>query len=301
MVIFGMISQLYLYHIFILHHFLYYIEIMQRPFMKKHALVATMAATLILVGCQKDTSASLPKAGEKSTVVSDKSTEIEQVSYVFGYDAGESMKKIEENLDIDVYIKAFKDGYAGVDSTLTKKQIQTLGQAYEKRKTEEAIQKQQQAAVTNKADGEKFLAENAKKDGVKTTPSGLQYKVITEGTGKSPTAKDGVYAAYEGRLIDGTVFDSSEGEAVPFMLSQVIEGWSEGLQLMKEGGKYELYVPSQMAYGEHGMYNAGIGPNSVLVFVIDLKKVSDEKAIAAEQQAIIDAQMQAIQESQGQR
>ncbi len=269
--------------------------------MKKHALVATVAATLILVGCQKDTSASLPKAGKKSTVVSDKSTEIEQVSYVFGYDAGESMKKIEENLDIDVYIKAFKDGYAGVESALNKKQIQTLGQAYEKRKTEEAIQKQQQAAVTNKADGEKFLAENAKKDGVKTTPSGLQYKVITEGTGKSPTAKDGVYAAYEGRLIDGTVFDSSEGEAVPFMLSQVIEGWSEGLQLMKEGGKYELYVPSQMAYGEHGAYNAGIGPNSVLVFVIDLKKVSDEKAIAAEQQAMIDAQMQAIQESQGQK
>ena len=86
------------------------------------------------------------------------------------------------------------------------------------------------------------------------------------------------------------------------MLSQVIEGWSEGLQLMKEGGKYELYVPSQMAYGEHGMYNAGIGPNSVLVFVIDLKKkFLMKKAIAAEQQAIIDAQMQAIQESQGQR
>ncbi|WP_049237523.1 FKBP-type peptidyl-prolyl cis-trans isomerase [Moraxella canis] len=269
--------------------------------MKKHALVAAVAATLVLAGCNKDSSAAEPKAGEKSTVVTDKSTEIEQVSYVFGYDAGKSLKRIEEQLDIDVYMKAFKDGYAGAESALTEEQIQTLGQAYEKRKTEEAMKKQEEAAATNKAEGDKFLAENAKKAGVQTTASRLQYKVITEGTGKSPTATDGVYAAYEGKLTDGTVFDSSEGEAVPFMLNQVIKGWTEGLQLMKEGGKYELYVPSDLAYGENGAVNAGIGPNSVLIFTIDLKKVADQKTIEAEQRAMMEAQMRALEQAQAQQ
>lgn len=172
--------------------------------------------------------------------------------------------------------------------------------AYEKRKSEEAQQKQAEAATNNKAEGEKFLADNAKKAGVQTTASGLQYKVITEGTGKSPTANDGVYAAYEGKLIDGTVFDSSEGQPVPFMLNQVIKGRTEGLQLMKEGGKYELYVPSALAYGEEGVPGAEIGPNSVLIFTIDLQRVADAATIQKEQQAMMEAQMKALQEAQAQ-
>lgn len=266
-----------------------------RHFMKKQVL-AVAIATLALVGCNKNTTAE-PKAGEKSTVVTDASTEIQKVSYVFGYDAGKTLKQIEDQLDLDVYMKAFKEGYAGADSALTPEQVKTLGVAYEKRKTEEAQKKQAEAATTNKADGEKFLAENGKKNGVQTTASGLQYKVITEGTGKSPTAKDGVYAAYEGKLIDGTVFDSSEGQPVPFMLNQVIKGWTEGLQLMKEGGKYELYVPSQLAYGEEGA-GAEIGPNSVLIFTIDLHRVADAATIQKEQQAMMEAQMKALQEAQ---
>lgn len=266
--------------------------------MKKQVLAATIAA-LALVGCNKNTAAE-PKEGEKSTVVTDSSTEIQKVSYVFGYDAGKTLKQIEDQLDLDIYMKAFKDGYAGAESALTQEQVQALGVAYEKRKSEEAQQKQAEAATNNKAEGEKFLADNAKKAGVQTTASGLQYKVITEGTGKSPTANDGVYAAYEGKLIDGTVFDSSEGQPVPFMLNQVIKGWTEGLQLMKEGGKYELYVPSALAYGEKGVPGAEIGPNSVLIFTIDLQRVADAATIQKEQQAMMEAQMKALQEAQAQ-
>ena len=269
-----------------------------RNCMKKQVLVATIAA-LALVGCNKNTAAE-PKEGEKSTVVTDSSTEIQKVSYVFGYDAGKTLKQIEDQLDLDIYMKAFKDGYAGAESALTQEQVQALGVAYEKRKSEEAQKKQAEAAATNKAEGEKFLADNAKKAGVQTTASGLQYKVITEGTGKSPTANDGVYAAYEGKLIDGTVFDSSEGKPVPFMLNQVIKGWTEGLQLMKEGGKYELYVPSALAYGEEGVPGAEIGPNSVLIFTIDLQRVADAATIQKEQQAMMEAQMKALQDAQAQ-
>ncbi|MFB6348341.1 FKBP-type peptidyl-prolyl cis-trans isomerase N-terminal domain-containing protein [Moraxella sp. ZJ142] len=264
--------------------------------MKKQALVAAITAALVLTGCNKGDKADAPKAGEKSTVVTEKSTEMQKVSYVFGYDAGQTLKRIEDQLDLDIYYKAFKDGYNGAESALNTEEVQKLGESYEKRKTEEASKKQQETAAKNKADGEKFLADNAKKDGVKTTASGLQYKVITEGTGKSPTAKDGVYAAYEGKLVDGTVFDTSEGQAVPFMLNQVIKGWTEGLQLMKEGGKYELYIPADLAYGDQGV-GGTIGPNSVLIFTLELKKVTDAKAIQAEQQAMMEAQMKAMQEA----
>ena len=121
--------------------------------------------------------------------------------------------------------------------------------------------------------GAEYLAANAKKAGFKTTESGLQYKVITEGTGKSPKATDVVKVDYEGKLIDGTVFDSSyeRGEPVEFPLNQVIAGWTEGLQLMKEGGKYEFVIPSELAYGETG--NQGIDPNSTLLFTVELKEV----------------------------
>jgi FKBP-type peptidyl-prolyl cis-trans isomerase len=122
--------------------------------------------------------------------------------------------------------------------------------------------------------GEKFLAENKSKEGVKTTASGLQYKVNKEGTGKSPAATDNVLVHYEGKLLDGTVFDSSikRGEPISFPLNRVIPGWTEGLQLMKEGGKSTLYIPSKLAYGASGAGGA-IGPNETLIFEVELIKV----------------------------
>jgi FKBP-type peptidyl-prolyl cis-trans isomerase FkpA len=124
------------------------------------------------------------------------------------------------------------------------------------------------------AKGEKFLEDNAKKDGVTVTASGLQYKVITEGTGKSPSATDTVLVHYEGTLIDGKVFDSSykRGEPIEFPLNRVIAGWTEGVQLMKEGSKHRLYLPSKLAYGKQGA-GRDIGPNEALIFDVELLKV----------------------------
>jgi FKBP-type peptidyl-prolyl cis-trans isomerase FklB len=132
----------------------------------------------------------------------------------------------------------------------------------------------QKLSEKNKADGEKFLAENAKKEGVKVLPSGLQYKVITPGTGKSPKATDTVTTHYKGMLIDGTEFDSSykRGEPATFPVSGVIPGWTEALQLMKEGAKWQLFLPSNLAYGERGA-GRDIGPNATLIFEVELISV----------------------------
>ena len=145
--------------------------------------------------------------------------------------------------------------------------------AYQKEQQEKMIKDMKAQGDANSTAGAKFLAENAKKEGVVTTASGLQYKVVTAGTGKTPKATDTVEVDYEGKLIDGTVFDSSyeRGEPVEFPLNQVIAGWTEGVQLMKEGGKYEFYIPSDLAYGEAG--NAGIAPNSMLIFTVELLSV----------------------------
>jgi FKBP-type peptidyl-prolyl cis-trans isomerase FkpA len=123
--------------------------------------------------------------------------------------------------------------------------------------------------------GVQFLAENATKEGVKVTPSGLQYKVITEGTGKSPKATDTVQVHYRGTLLDGTEFDSSykRGQPATFPLNRVIAGWTEGVQLMKEGGKYQFFIPSKLAYGSSGTPGGPIGPNEALIFEVELLKV----------------------------
>ena len=123
--------------------------------------------------------------------------------------------------------------------------------------------------------GEAFLAENAKKEGVKTTESGLQYKVLKEGTGKSPKATDEVEVHYEGKLIDGTVFDSSikRGQTISFPLNRVIKGWTEGVQLMKEGAKYQFFIPSKLGYGASGTPGGPIPPNAALIFEVELFKV----------------------------
>ncbi|EDY22209.1 peptidylprolyl isomerase FKBP-type [Chthoniobacter flavus Ellin428] len=136
------------------------------------------------------------------------------------------------------------------------------------------------APLTTMADsalekGKAFLKENATKEGVKTTPSGLEYKIVKEGTGKSPAAADTVLVHYRGTLLDGTEFDSSykRNEPISFPLNRVIPGWTEGLQLLKEGGKAILYIPSNLAYGERGTPGGPIGPNETLIFEVELLKV----------------------------
>lgn len=255
--------------------------------MKKHTLLAaSMMAILALAGCNKKaevTEGADAKTAEKSTVVTDSSTEIQKISYIIGYEQGMNLKTMTEQtgeeLDLEVFNKAIADAFNGKESALTDEQVQAVGKAYEERKVKEAADK----ATKNKAEGDKFLAENKTKEGVKTTASGLQYKVITEGTGKSPKATDTVIVHYEGKLINGKVFDSSYERGMPaqFAVNEVIKGWTEGLQLMKEGGKYEFYIPSELAYGEAG--NPMIEPNSVLTFTVEL--LSEEQAKAALEQA----------------
>ncbi len=230
---------------------------------------ALSAAILLTTGCStnnKETAAA-------SVSITEQSTAEQKVGYSLGYMMADGNKESIADLDLDTFEKGFRDGYEGTKSALTQEQMEKVLTDYQKAQEEKFVEDMEAKVVENKTAGAAFLVANAKKEGVMETASGLQYKVLTEGTGKSPKATDVVEVNYEGKLIDGTVFDSSyeRGEPVEFPLNQVIAGWTEGVQLMKEGAKYEFYIPSDIAYGEAG--NQGIEPNSTLVFVVELLKV----------------------------
>lgn len=223
--------------------------------------LSLLASTMLLAtGCS--TNNGNQETAVTSVAITEQSPAEEKVGYSLGFMMAEGNKDAVKDLNLDTFEKGFRDGYEGKKSALTPEQMQQVLIDY---------QKAQEDKIKN--DGVKFLADNAKKKDVKTTASGLQYKVVTPGAGKSPKATDVVEVNYEGKLIDGTVFDSSyeRGEPIEFPLNQVIPGWTEGLQLMKEGGKYEFYIPSELAYGELG--NQGIDPNSTLIFTVELLAV----------------------------
>lgn len=223
--------------------------------------LSLLASTMLLAtGCS--TNNGNQETAVTSVAITEQSPAEEKVGYSLGFMMAEGNKDAVKDLNLDTFEKGFRDGYEGKKSALTPEQMQQVLIDY---------QKAQEDKMKN--DGIKFLADNTKKKDVKTTASGLQYKVVTPGTGKSPKATDVVEVNYEGKLIDGTVFDSSyeRGEPIEFPLNQVIPGWTEGLQLMKEGGKYEFYIPSELAYGELG--NQGIAPNSTLIFTVELLAV----------------------------
>ena len=195
----------------------------------------------------------------------------DKVSYSIGTDIANNLKKQSIDVDPDLLARGIKDAYSGSKPLLTEKEVHDTLTAFQKEMMAKMQEKQKKMGDKNKLDGEAFLAENKKKEGVKALPSGLQYKVITEGTGKSPKATDTVTVNYKGTLIDGTEFDSSyrRGQPVSFPVNGVIAGWTEALQLMKEGSKWQLFIPSNLAYGEKGAGNT-IGPNAVLIFEVEL-------------------------------
>lgn len=242
-------------------------------------------ALLALSACGSAKSAGSP--------VSEKSPEIEQVSYSLGYLMAEGNKQDIPDLNVSAFEQGFADGYGGDDKkrALSEEQMKKVLESYQKKRQEEMVKEIEAKAKTNKEAGAKFLADNAKKDGVQTTASGLQYKVITQGTGAKPKATDTVVVHYEGKLLDGKVFDSSyeRGAPVEFPLNQVIKGWTEGLQLMPKGSKYELYIPSDLAYGEAG--NPAIEPNSVLIFTVELLDDATAKKAMADANAAAEAQI----------
>ena len=190
----------------------------------------------------------------------------DKVSYSIGLNIGLNLKKQNVSINPDTLALGLKDALTGKPQ-MTDEQVKETMTAFEK----EMIDKQKAVGVKNQADGEKFLAENKKKEGVKTTASGLQYKVIKEGSGAQPKETDTVMANYRGTLINGTEFDSSykRGQPTTFPVSGVIKGWTEALQMMKVGSKYQLFIPANLAYGERAM-GPDIGPNSTLIFEVEL-------------------------------
>jgi FKBP-type peptidyl-prolyl cis-trans isomerase FklB len=198
----------------------------------------------------------------------------EKLSYSIGMDIGGNLKRQSVEVDPDLLAKGVKDGYGGGKTILTEEEARKTITDFQKTLMAKQAEAMQKLSEKNKADGAMFLAENAKKGGVKTLPSGLQYKEIAPGTGKSPKTTDTVATHYKGTLIDGTEFDSSykRGEPATFPVSGVIPGWTEALQLMKEGAKWQLFVPSDLAYGEQGA-GREIGPNATLIFEVELISV----------------------------
>jgi len=205
----------------------------------------------------------------------------DKASYSIGYDIGETFKKQNVELNPDTLFGGLKDALAGKEALLTKEEREKTLQAFQKEMMEKQIAASKEAATKNASEGEKFLAENKKKEGVKTTASGLQYKVLKEGAGPSPKETDTVVTNYRGTLIDGTEFDSSfkRNEPATFQVNRVIKGWIEALQLMKPGAKYQLVIPSSLAYGERGAGQL-IGPNATLVFEVELLSIKPPEPAA---------------------
>jgi len=209
--------------------------------------------------------------------------EKDKVSYSIGVDIGARMKKQSIDVDMDILARGLKDAYSGSKTLMTEQEVHETLAAYQKEMMAKQQERMKIMGEKNKKEGEAFLAANKKKEGVITLPSGFQYKAIKEGTGKTPKATDTVTVNYRGTLIDGTEFDSSykRGQPATFRVNGVIAGWTEALQLMKEGSKWELFIPANLAYGERGA-GAAIGPNAVLIFEVELISVkpaeSGEKA-----------------------
>lgn len=202
-------------------------------------------------------------------------TDKDKTSYALGMNAGANFKQQSIDINSDVFVKGLKDALSGAKPLLTDDEIRSTLTVLQKEMIAKQTEKMQVLGAKNKKEGEAFLAENKKKEGVITLPSGLQYKIIKEGTGKMAKAADTVTTNYRGTLIDGTEFDSSykRGEAATFPVNGVIPGWTEALQLMKTGSKWQLFIPSNLAYGERG--TGPIGPNAVLLFDVDLISIKE--------------------------
>ena len=200
---------------------------------------------------------------------------MDKVSYALGIGIGHQLANMGgSELNVDDFAQAVKDVLAGNELKIKSSEAQQIVQEFFAQQEQKINKQRQEAGKMHKEQGEKYLAENAKKQGVVTLPSGLQYQVLKGGNGKKPSAKDQVKCHYEGFLIDGTVFDSSvqRGEPAVFGLQQVIAGWTEGLQLMQEGAKYRFFIPYRLAYGEGGA-GAAIPPFAALIFDVELIEV----------------------------
>ncbi len=231
----------------------------------KRKVFAVMTMATVLAACDG--------AKEPAAVALD--TEMQKVSYSFGVDLG---KRIGENMELDVaaFSAGVSAGIDGGDTALSEEEMMATLQSYQQKKMAEMQAEAEMTAEANKKASDAFLAANSSKEGVVTVESGLQYKILEAGDGAKPGADDVVEVHYRGTLIDGTEFDSSyaRGESITFPVNGVIQGWTEALQLMPVGSKWELYIPSDLAYGPGGTQGA-IGPNQALIFEVELLSIAE--------------------------
>jgi FKBP-type peptidyl-prolyl cis-trans isomerase len=245
------------------------------------ATALPVASLLALGACDKSApktadTAKPAEAGKDAAATDGKSTypglptEKEQISYTIGMAMGKQLTEIKDEVNLDTVVKAMRSQMASEKLLLTEEQAKAIFEGFGQKMQAKQIAKMMADAKNNLDNGNKFLAENGKKPGITTTASGLQYQVLTAGTGAKPGAKDGVKVHYKGTLLDGKGFDSSydRGEPAVMPLEGVIPGWQEGIQLMPVGSKYKFWIPSNLAYGEQAP--PMIGPNQVLVFEVEL-------------------------------
>jgi len=234
--------------------------------------------------------ATTAKAPVKKTATATKSaaaapaltTRKDKFSYALGMNIGngykQGLEKQSVEFDADLIAQGVKDAMSGAKTRLTEEEAKAVLTEVQTEVNKQRQEKMKEAADKNKAEGEAFLAANKSKEGVVTLPSGLQYKILTAGIGPKPAASDQVNCNYRGTLIDGTEFDSSYKRGTPatFGVGQVIKGWTEALQLMPIGSKWQLFIPSSLAYGERGGPGGAIGPNEALIFEVELLSIVDK-------------------------
>ncbi|MDO4708608.1 MAG: FKBP-type peptidyl-prolyl cis-trans isomerase [Pseudomonadota bacterium] len=253
--------------------------------MKSSSLIlpAALASALLLAACDKEAVKPKGESAEKSETQSAASTlnipglkdEKAQSSYVVGMTLGKQMAEIKDELDMDAVVRGLKDELSG-KAKVTDEQGREIMAGFMEKMQAKMMAEQMAAARKNSEEGQKFLEENAKKEGVKTTASGLQYQVLEEGKGAKPAGNDAVKVKYTGTLLDGTVFDSTDkngGEPAILPLDRVIPGWAEGLRLMPVGSKYKLWIPGNLGYGEQVPPGAPFPPNATLVFEVELVEI----------------------------
>ena len=231
-----------------------------------HRLFAVMFMLVYLVGCSPQEASSAPELKLD--------TPKNRISYTIGVNIGQDFKSQKMDVDPDILLMGLKDSVSGKELQLTEEEMVQEIQNFQQEMQAKMIAEMEEKSTKNKAAGEAFLAENAKQEGVVVTESGLQYKVLEPGAGNSPGLADVATVHYRGTLIDGTQFDSSydRGQPATFPVGGVIAGWTEALQLMKPGAKWQLFIPAALAYGERGA-GQDIGPNATLLFDVELISV----------------------------
>jgi FKBP-type peptidyl-prolyl cis-trans isomerase len=242
---------------------------------------SVMAAGMMLLGnvlAQQTPAANPPQSSApESTSNPAFKTQKDKVSYAIGMNIGANLHRQSVDIDPKVLQQGLEDALAGGKTLLSEDEARATLTDFQTDMRKKQQEKMQQAGEANKKDGDAFLAANKAKDGVVALPSGLQYKILTAGTGPKPAAGDSVVCNYRGTLIDGKEFDSSykRGQPATFPVSGVIKGWTEALQLMPVGSKWQLFVPSELAYGERGT-GADIGPNATLIFEVELLSIQSK-------------------------